>query len=67
MHHNPVWTRRKVFAYSVSVALRASIAPGFQLGAFSVPEAEENIRINSQADIKVRGVSSGESSVALES
>ena len=36
-------------------------------GAFSVPEVEENIRINSRADIEVRGVSSGELSVALES
>ena len=33
----------------------------------SVPEAEEKIRINSRADIEVRGLSSGESSVALES
>ena len=32
-----------------------------------VPEAEQKIRINSRADIKVRGVSSGKSSVALES
>ena len=36
-------------------------------GAYSAPEAEENIRINSRAGIEVRGVSSGESSVALES
>ena len=36
-------------------------------GAYSVPEAEENIRINYRADIEVRGVWSGESSVALES
>ena len=48
-------------------ALRASIALGSQPGASSVPEAEEKIRINFRADIKVRGVSSGESSVALES
>ena len=48
-------------------ALRASIALGSQPGTSSVPEAEEKIRINSRADIKVRGVSSGESSVALES
>ena len=67
MHHNPVWTRRKISAFSVSVALRASIALGSPPGASSVPEAEENIRINSRADKKVRGVSSGESSVALES
>ena len=67
MHHNPVWTRRKISAYSVSVALRASIALGSQPGESSVPETEEKIRINSRADIKVRGVSSGESSVALES
>ena len=37
------------------------------LGASSVPEAEEKTRANSQADIEVRGVPSGESSVALES
>ena len=67
MHHNPVWTRRKKSAYSVSVALRASIALGSQPGASSVPGAEENIRIDSRADVKVRGVSSEESSVALES
>ena len=67
MQHNPVWTRRKVFAYSVSVALRPSIALGSQPGASSVPEGEEKNRINSLADIKFRGVSSGESSVALES
>ena len=67
MHHNLVWTRRKISAHSVSVALRASIALGSQPGASSVPEAEEKIRINFRADIKVRGVSSGESSVALES
>ena len=36
-------------------------------GASSVPEAEEKIRINSPADIEVRAVSPGESSVALES
>ena len=36
-------------------------------GASSVPKAEENICINSRADIEVRRVSSGESSVALES
>ena len=36
-------------------------------GASSVPEAEENVRINSRADIEVRVVSSGESSVALKS
>ena len=35
--------------------------------AFSVPEAEEKICINSQADIEVWLVSSGESSVGLES
>ena len=35
-------------------------------GASSVPEAEENIRNNSRADIEVWGTSSGESSVALE-
>ena len=64
MHHNPVWTRRKISAYSLSVALRASLALGSQPGASSVPEAEENIRINSRADIKVRGVSSGKSSSA---
>ena len=67
MHHNPVWTRRKISAYSVNVALRASIALGSQPGASIVPEAEEKIRINSRANIKVREVSSGESSVALES
>ena len=67
MHHNPVWTRIKISAYSVSVALRASIVLRSQPGASSVPEAEENIRNNSRADIKVRGHSSGESSVALES
>ena len=67
MYHNPVWTRRKISAYSVSVALRASIALGSQPGASSFPEADETIRINSRADIKLRGVSSGESSVALES
>ena len=67
MHHNPVWTRRKLYAYSVSVALRASIALESQPGASSVPEAGKTNRINSRADIKVRGVSSGESSVALES
>ena len=66
MHYNPVRTRRETSEYSVSVALRASIALGSQ-GASSVPEAEEKIRINSRVDIKVRGVSSGESSVALES
>ena len=59
--------REKISAYSVSVALRASIALGSQPGAASVPVAEEKIRINSRADIKVRGGSSGESSVALES
>ena len=57
----------KISAYSVSVALRASIALGSQPGASSVPEAEEKIRINSRADIKVQESSSGESSVALES
>ena len=57
----------KISAYSVSVALRASIVLGSQPGASSVPGAEENIRINSRADIKVFRVSSGESSVALES
>ena len=57
----------KISAYSVSVALRVSIALGSQPGASSVPEAEEKIRINSRADIKVWGGSSGESSVALES
>ena len=57
MHHNPVWTRRKISAHSVSVALRASIGLGSQSGASSVPEAEEKIRIYSRADIKVRGVS----------
>ena len=67
MHHNPVRTRRKISAYSVGVALRASIALGSQPGASSVPEAEEKIHINSRVDIKVRGVASGESSVALES
>ena len=67
MHHNPVWTRRKIFAYSVSVALRASTTLGSQPGASSVPEAEEKIPINSRADIKTRGVSSGESNVALKS
>ena len=67
MHHNPVWTRIKTSAYSVSVALRASIALGSQPRASSGPEAEENIRINSRADTEVRGVLSGESSVALES
>ena len=36
-------------------------------GASSVPEAEGKIRMNSRANIEVRGVSSGESSVALES
>ena len=55
MHHNPVRTRRKISAYSAGVALRASIALGSQPGAFSVPGAEEKIRINSRADIKVRG------------
>ena len=67
MHHNPVWTRRKISAYPVSVALRASIALGSQPGASGVPEAQEKIRINSRTDIKVRGVASGELSVALES
>ena len=66
MHHNLVWARRKISAYSVSVALRASKALGSQPGASSIPEAEEKIRINSRADIKIRGVSSGETSVALE-
>ena len=36
-------------------------------GASSVPEAEEEIRISSRADIEVRGVSSEESGVVLES
>ena len=36
-------------------------------GASSVPKAEENICINYRAGIEVRGVSSAESSVALES
>ena len=45
----------KISAYSAGVALRASIALGSQPGAFSVPGAEEKIRINSRADIKVRG------------
>ena len=45
----------KISAYSVDVALRASIALGSQPGASSVPEAEEKIRINSRAHIKVRG------------
>ena len=36
-------------------------------GASSVPKAEEKVRIDSRADIEVRGVSSGESGVALES
>ena len=67
MHHNPVWTRRNISAYSVSVALRASIVLGSQPRASSVLEAEEKIRINSRADTEVRGVLSGESSVALES
>ena len=67
MHRNTVWTGGKKSAYSVSVALRASIPLGSQPGASSVTEAEENIRTNSRADTEVRGVSSGESSVALES
>ena len=75
MHRNPVWTRKKKkSAYSVSVALRASIALGSQPGASSaksrassVPEAEEKVRVNSRSDTEVRGVSAGESSVALES
>ena len=54
MHRNPVWMRKKS-AYSVSVALRASMALGSQPGASSVPEAKETVRINSRADIKVRG------------
>ena len=37
------------------VALRASKALGFQLGASSVPKAEEHIRIDSRADMEVRG------------
>ena len=45
----------KISAYSVGVALRASIALGSQPGASNVPVAEEKIRINSRADIKVRG------------
>ena len=67
----------KKYTYSVSVALRASIALGSQQGAFSaksiypaassVTKADEKSCINSRADIEVRGVSSGESSVALES
>ena len=57
----------KISAYSVGVALRASIALGPQPGASSVPEAEEKIRINSRADINVGGVASGELSEALES
>ena len=68
MHRNPVWTRKKKqSAYSRSVALRESIALGSQPGASSVPEAEENMRISYRVDIEVEGVSSGESSVALES
>ena len=67
MHHNLVWTRRKISTYPVSVALTASIALGSQPGASSVPEKQEKIRTNSRADIKVRGVASRESSVALES
>ena len=67
MHHNPVWTRRKISAYPMNVGLRASIALGSQPGESSVPEAEEKIRINSRSDIKNSGDSSGESSVALES
>ena len=59
--------KEKKNAYSVSVALRMSIALGFQPGASSVPEAEEKIHVNSRVDIEVRGVSSGESSIALES
>ena len=35
----------KISAYSAGVALRASIALGSQPGAFSVPGAEEKIRI----------------------
>ena len=37
----------------------ASIVLGSQPGAPSVPSAEENICINSRADIKVRGVRPG--------
>ena len=43
MHHNPVWTKEKISAYSVSVALRASIALGFQPGASSVPGSGRKI------------------------
>ena len=59
MHLNLVWTRGKIPAYSVSVALRASKALGSQPGASSVPEAEEKIRINSRADIKFGGFCPG--------
>ena len=75
MHRNPVWTRKKkrVFcecrAESVDSARvpTMSVQCKFYPKGSSVPEAEENIRINSRADIEVRGVSSGESSIALES
>ena len=41
MHRNPVWTRGKKIAYSVSVALRASIALGSQPGASSAKSIRE--------------------------
>ena len=75
MHRKPVWTREKIHVFrecrAESVG-RARVPTGsvqckVYPGASSVPEVEENIRINSRADIEVRRVSSGKSSVALES
>ena len=75
MHHSPVWTRKNVRVFCECRAESVDSA-GFLAGSVqrkvypepsSVPKAEENIRIISRADIEVRGVSPGESSVALES
>ena len=66
---------KKQIAYSVSVALRASIS-GVSTGsiqckvypgAYSVSEAKEKNRMSSRVDIEVQRFTSGESSVALES
>ena len=79
MHSSPVWTRKYIYFYiCVFCESRAESIDSAKVptgsaqckvypGSSSVLEAKENIRIDSRADIEVRGVSSGESSVALES
>ena len=76
MDRNPVWTRKKkirVFCECRAESVDSARVPTGSIqckvypGASSVPEAEKKNRINSRADIEVRGVSPAELSVALES